>query len=75
MMIFNVETHGDIRFCPICRRHIVRGVVGGLWATKEHSVRAFADAWSRDLNCRAAAQLRCTAGFKSRVKAYSGQKI
>ena len=23
MMIFNVETHGDIRFCPICRRYIV----------------------------------------------------
>ena len=23
MMIFNVETHGDIRVCPICRRYIV----------------------------------------------------
>ena len=23
MMIFNVETHGDIRFCSICRRYIV----------------------------------------------------
>ena len=23
MLNFNVETHGDIRFCTICRRYIV----------------------------------------------------
>ena len=38
----------------------IRGVVGGLWATKEHSVRAFADACSRDLACRTSHAVRRT---------------